>query len=519
MSQILLSSSYRDRVMWKNPSEFEAIPQQSNCFVSKSTALIVFQCNTLDVQQPGTSPTVSVTVTLPPESTSIRVVGNLVILSPVTNYYAGCSIILPNGSKAIIEEYTYTNNNSGIITTSTSFGLTIAVGDTITISDPSSITLFNFFAFVPGGSSARSAYSTFVLCNETKSGCVPIDNYLHNQRCIQTRALANWTLQDVYCIREQPVPLTPLLSSFYTENEVTTSYQGVISTNDYLEVIQSQPLLGTFVAGSTTNVVICAFNNPVKSVFGIAGSTIITLTSSSKILSYNGITQTCTIDPPLGVLPAPLTPFVIVIKNNSVTARVTKVTNGVGSGNRLLTLNPPFLPLSILDTMLPLETLSFNLLQKSYDSSPGYNTLVNTVVTRSPKVCTTIRLNTIIIPNKVLETQTGGRLTDYPYLYLELKNVTSALRHGPNSLTSNNPNHVKALFRVNVYNISVPYSQLFVKYDAAGNAPTIPFALGDSLYVALRLSDGKLFKTIDVDTQPPLPSNPFLQINYLFSTN
>jgi hypothetical protein len=130
-------------------------------------------------------------------------------------------------------------------------------------------------------------------------------------------------------------------------------------------------------------------------------------------------------------------------------------------------------------------------------------------------VCHEIELLHIILPNKVIKHHRGGRVSRHPYIYVELSNISAGQNR--NNIYSNNPHARKALFKCAIKDISYPVQSPYVKLDGGGMIQTIKFKPTDRLYFRVILSDGTLFEVEDDETFSPLPPNPSIQINALFS--
>jgi hypothetical protein len=86
-----------------------------------------------------------------------------------------------------------------------------------------------------------------------------------------------------------------------------------------------------------------------------------------------------------------------------------------------------------------------------------------------------------------------------------------------NSIYSNNPNATSAVFRVPIYDVQNPIASAFVKLDGDGMTQTLKFKPNDNIFFSVRLPNGELFKTIELDRYSPQQPNPDIQISALFS--
>lgn len=137
-----------------------------------------------------------------------------------------------------------------------------------------------------------------------------------------------------------------------------------------------------------------------------------------------------------------------------------------------------------------------------------------TLVSQNQDVCYEVALINLSLPNVVLTT--GGRIAFYPFVYVELSNVTSS--GATNFITySNNPKSGRALFQAAVTDISQPINSTFLKIDSGAQTQTIKFKPNDTLKFSVFLPNGELFQTFQQDTSSPYPPNPAIQIDALFS--
>lgn len=161
----------------------------------------------------------------------------------------------------------------------------------------------------------------------------------------------------------------------------------------------------------------------------------------------------------------------------------------------------------------PTDFCSYEILQFTKDNEAQLMYSGSTV-SQQELVCYEIDLVDLVLPNKTLTE--GGRIVSYPYVYVELQNISSTGAGMTNILYSNNPNSTRKMFRCpidDMPNHLVP----FIKIDSDGTRQTIKFKPNDNLKFAVYLPNGKLFKTIYEDNYSPQLPNPHLQITALFS--
>ena len=168
---------------------------------------------------------------------------------------------------------------------------------------------------------------------------------------------------------------------------------------------------------------------------------------------------------------------------------------------------PPSPPPSI-----PTNTDQFEILQFTRDNVVPF-TYTGSTVSQQQMVCYEVQLINLVLPNITLKS--GGRVAFYPYVYVELQNITSG--GNSNIIYSNNPNSVRRLFRAAIDDIPNPLISPFIKIDGDGMTQTIKFKPNDNFKFGVYLSDGTEFKTVLTDSYGPAPANPLVQISAMFS--
>jgi hypothetical protein len=157
------------------------------------------------------------------------------------------------------------------------------------------------------------------------------------------------------------------------------------------------------------------------------------------------------------------------------------------------------------------EILCFN-----RDNAVPFN-YTGSMVSQQEEVCYEIELLDLVLPNRILVTGRGSRITFYPYVYVELSNVSSPGAGQRGILYSNNPNSNRMLFRCPIDDIPNPIISPFIKIDGDGAVQTIKFKINDNLRFSVRLPNGELLITDIPEYYSPLPPNPINQISAYFS--
>jgi hypothetical protein len=138
------------------------------------------------------------------------------------------------------------------------------------------------------------------------------------------------------------------------------------------------------------------------------------------------------------------------------------------------------------------------------------------LIGQNQMVCYEITLVNLILPNAPLLGGTGGRIAFYPYVYVQLENVSGASSQNPVNFYSNNPSSKHMMFRVAIEDVNNPLITPFVKLNGGGQTMTVKFKPNDALRVSVRLPNGELFRTILSENSPPTVPNPYAQLSMMF---
>ena len=139
------------------------------------------------------------------------------------------------------------------------------------------------------------------------------------------------------------------------------------------------------------------------------------------------------------------------------------------------------------------------------------------LVSQQEMVCYEIQLLNLVLPNSILKVGEGGRIAFYPYIYVQLSNVSASGAGLKNVIYSNNPNATNVTFRAPIYDVQNPLITAFVKVDGDGMTQTIKFRPNDTLLFSVTLSNGEIYQTEITDNLSPALPNPLAQISALFS--
>jgi hypothetical protein len=124
-----------------------------------------------------------------------------------------------------------------------------------------------------------------------------------------------------------------------------------------------------------------------------------------------------------------------------------------------------------------------------------------------------IRLLTVTLPNHLLRSSYGGRMVDYPYLYVKLSSSTPMT----NQIFSNNRSSPQALFKVPVVDIAESWRSSYIKLSSPGMAQRCNFNLQDGVSFEITTPDGNVIETIAEEWFSPNTPNPLAQISATFS--
>jgi len=174
-------------------------------------------------------------------------------------------------------------------------------------------------------------------------------------------------------------------------------------------------------------------------------------------------------------------------------------------------LNFSQLPLNSIFESIP---YSYAIMEYKTDGVTSLDYSGSTVSSNQP-VCYQMRIVSLILPNQILSTATGGLTSMYPFIFVEISNDTSPMGHNRNIIYSNNPNSLTATFSCHVSDVNSPAITNFIKIWSDGTYQVLKFKPNDNIRVRVFLPSGEDFKTNVTDYLPPVSVNPLLQISIL----
>jgi len=501
---IEVNSTYRDRNLWPLPAEFE-IPISQNGIksfgtaidpVSLSAPIFAWTGNNLNITgYPATSSTISGRIANPSNPSISDTIGYssdyftfIIIINAgqsaqqLRNYYSSLVINVTSGTntftrRIISSYYLGVNSNSQDrvqITAFNNFPDAINYNDPISITDPSDFSdTTNPLIFVPVGAPQENAYNKYVLYNETINEYRPIIRYDNITSIIQLDTTGSTT-------------------STYSSGPISASWQ---TTHNFSFRIKapSLPVLGTTL-GSYLVV-----NTSTSSVITVVSSVLSTTTDYYKnnflrILPYNAGNYAYNYNP---------------LPYNSQSSCIVGYSYNVGTGTATFTVSPAFSYIPNIGS--PIEILPF-----SYDNFTPF-VYSGSLVSQQDMVCYEVQLINLTLPNAVLTVAEGGRIAYYPYVYVQISNVSATGAGLKNIIYSNNPNATNVIFRAQIYDIQDPLSTPFVRIDGGAMTQTIKFKPNDNLYFRVTLSTGETYNTILKEFYSPIAPNPRSQITAVFS--
>jgi hypothetical protein len=354
------------------------------------------------------------------------------------------------------------------------------------IEDPSYISSVEdnlSFLFVPSGGLQDNTYINYKIYNEIKKNFTDITSYDGITHMIKfyVPKTYNWSTTHNYSLRIQPPSLSPdnttIDTSKSTKNKITMSNGSNLSQyfgyySDYfLRILPAKYSFDKVDKGKQDNK---TYNNQAR-----------------KINQYVGDINEpkCYID--------------------EYGKNICKSYSEFYPDPYTFYVNNPF-----TEELLDSDTIE--ILKFSYDNYQPF-VYTGSTVSQQEMVCYKIELLDIILPNEILSIGAGSRIAYYPYVYVEISNVSSSGAGLKNIIYSNNPNSSKAIFRVPIYDIVNPSNSAFVKVDGDGMVQTIKFKPNDNLQFSVTLPTGEYYETILQEYFSPSMPNVYCQISACFS--
>jgi hypothetical protein len=306
-----IDSTYRDRKQWPKSGDFDIPVSTGNTLMNGSTSsdsvsdsapIISWSSNRFDSNGAG-SATLTGVVETSGATVAASLNDNLTFIVDVTNgetqqqlenYYKGAIIknTTINEQKRIVHSKflgIVGTNQLLQITVNSPFGSSFADGDSISITDPTQITIPTYpVFFVPAGRDGENAYATKILYNETRNEYRTITGYdsvSHLLTVDATNAISSWNIQDNYSIRtKKPYVFGPIITATTTTIVIPNGSS------------QNDSYIGDFIRIPATTAERYSYGNLTAPINEIR-----------RVISYNGSTQTATVTPAFSVIPTTLT--------------------------------------------------------------------------------------------------------------------------------------------------------------------------------------------------------------------
>jgi hypothetical protein len=129
--------------------------------------------------------------------------------------------------------------------------------------------------------------------------------------------------------------------------------------------------------------------------------------------------------------------------------------------------------------------------------------------------CYEITVLNLILPNLEIDALNSLLTSGFPYVLMEISNVTMSNSGNKNVIYSNNPAVVNSTFVCSISDINDPIKSRFIKISSDGTIQTIKFSPADNLRFRILLPSGEPFKLQENDYLPPSIADPRLQIESL----
>jgi hypothetical protein len=485
---IEVNSTYRNRNLWPIPGQFE-IPigpnyndNASNSVDPVSLAEPILKWTTgfltsesFDQITAIIGSGTPIDSTMSPTTIILRIppdpVFGFLYPQQTTDYLVGL-ILQTNNYRSRINSYLYLGLNSDgepILLIKIDDEIVYNIGDNSLIKD---FTLTQNISgasiipqlFLPNGNNDDDSYLNYYIYNEYNNTYGNITSYNANYRLLTISSIFLFNEPtNNYSIRKN-LPILPLP---YTSNYIPLS----ISTYEKIYITYDSPFSKT--------------QNFYKNYFlRIRPSSFETITFYPY---YNGI-------------------FEGIYQN--ITSHTRRIIEYIyDAPNSIFTLENPF------DNTLDLLRYTIEILPFSYDNFNPFS-YTGTLVQQAS--CYEFELVNLILPNQILSVGNGSKIAFYPFVYVEISNVSSSSSHLLHTIYSNNPNATKMVFRVPIYDVQDAATTPFVRLVVSNMIQTIKFKPDDNLLFSVRLSNGDIYNTVIPESYSPSVPNQKIQISAIF---
>lgn len=458
-----IDSTYRNRERYPNPAQFEVLISQTGVRNRYNARDPVSNAAPIVTWTPTTVLTAGTVETNGANTTTRFLACFPQPTAQVLDFYVGM-VITVGADITVITSSEYESTNA---TPGDCYWLTVApalsavpAGATVVTPAPTFDTTNGVF-WLPASLFADNFYNSFVLWNETRQQGAEIIAYEGMTHTGGVDIVANpqvlmWLNTERYNIRLESPRNFGNIPSVQTVSNLVELPIGVTEVDG-------------FYVGSFIRITSGVHNGETR-----------------RIVSYEGPAQAASAGFPSATPPIP--------PSLARPARIARINTG-------------FDPLLAADE-------KFEILQFTRDNEVPF-VYTGSTVSQQEMVCYEIELINLVLPNKTLVS--GGRIAFYPYVYVELQNVSGASSGNTNIIYSNNPHATKRLFRAAIDDIPNPLISPFIKIDGDGMVQTIKFKPNDSFKFGVYLPNGDVFETATPELFSPAPANSITQISAMFS--
>lgn len=284
--------------------------------------------------------------------------------------------------------------------------------------------------------------------------------YLYNETRNEYRLITNYDYVSHILLVDSPIPPTWTLTDNYCiRKELPSLVFNTDGTSTSINIkILGGPNIDNVFTGNFIRIRGRKYNKPIP----------VGENAYARIVAYNGATTTATVSPPLA---QPLVPF---------------------------------------------TAFDFEILPFSYDNMNPFNYISSSELSQQ-MLYYQIELVSLVIPNVNLVNEYGGKILDYPFVYVSIINVGGTGAKSKNNFISNNPYSTSMVFRASIDNHDRNMNLKFIKLTGDKMKQIIQFRPNDTLLFQLKFPTGELLKTQDVEFFSPQSPNERIQISAMFS--
>jgi hypothetical protein len=165
----------------------------------------------------------------------------------------------------------------------------------------------------------------------------------------------------------------------------------------------------------------------------------------------------------------------------------------------------------------PMNTQRFWIQPFDYDSAGNFTPAAGSACAQQQQVCYEIEVVSLVLPNQTVCGYQGGKIAFYPYVMVGLSSPNTTGGSQPHIIQSNNPNSINMQFVCDIDDVNNPDTTPFIKIDGNGMKQTVKFSPYSNLELTVKLPNGDIFDTCDVNDIPPNPPNPLSNLSIVFA--